>query len=78
MKKYNLYFNFFNGYSWRKKTIDQVKDIITNQYSSLIQFYDDKIYNDLLLDFWLGKDFKNLAYFKDGKKFISIREVTER
>ena len=77
MRKYNLYFNFFNGWKWRYKTIAQIKDIIINQYSGLIQHFDFDIYNHLKFDLLFDNDFENLAYFKDGKKFISIRECKQ-
>ena len=74
IKRYNLYFNFF-GWRWRNKTITQVKKLILNTYSDLIKQFDDNIYNQLRIDLLIDKDFINLAYFKNGKKFISIREV---
>jgi hypothetical protein len=74
MRKYNLYFNFFNKWQWRNVTIDKIKNIITNQYSDLIKHFDFDIYNHLKFDLLIDKDFQSLAYFKNGKKFISIRE----
>lgn len=74
MKRYNLYFNFMGrAWAWRNITIDKIKDITINHYSSLIKHFDKKIYSDLLLDLRIDKNFTNLAYFKNGKKFISIR-----
>lgn len=78
MKRYSLYFYFMGrAFSWRGITIDKIKDIVINRYSSLIKHFDERIYFDLRIDLLCDKNFTNLAYFKNNKKFISIRECKQ-
>lgn len=78
IKKYNLYFNFFNRWKWCNKTIDQIKDIIFNRYSALIKHYNEKIYNNLRIDLLIDNDFSKLTYKHNNKNFISICEVKQK